>query len=308
MGLPPGHPGSYREVIRREFTGRVNISPENVHGPDGEASDVPATCRAFEEAIRAAGGVDLQLLGLGTDGHIGFNEPGSSLASRTGSKPWWSRRGATTPAFSATSRRCRTMSLPRPGHHPRSPHVILLATGAQNAQAVGTWWRARWPRSARPRCCNCIRTSRSAGRGRGVLAATRRLLPAQLRQQAALAGPVTAPKCPTADAAVAILSDPAAKMVGMTSMTDPALENDPANDPMRELSGAGTSTATIEREELRQEVEPGDRERFSHYVRKEKIMESGPVGGACYRPLRQGVDARPRPEEVPRLPRVQRGL
>ena len=59
----------------------------------------------------------------------------------------------------------------------------------------------------------------------------------------------------------------------MTSMTDP-LEN----DPMRELSGAGTSTATIEREELRQEVEPGDRERFSHYVRKEKIMESALSG------------------------------
>src|SRR4051794_35041120 len=59
----------------------------------------------------------------------------------------------------------------------------------------------------------------------------------------------------------------------MTSMTDP-LEN----DPMRELSGAGTSTATIEREELRQEVEPGDRERFSHYVRKEKIKESALTG------------------------------
>ena len=69
-------------------------------------------------------------------------------------------------------------------------------------------------------------------------------------------------------------------MVGMTSTTDP-LEN----DPMRELSGAGTSTATIEREELRQEVEPGDRERFSHYVRKEKIMESAlsgePVTALC---------------------------
>ena len=62
-------------------------------------------------------------------------------------------------------------------------------------------------------------------------------------------------------------------MVRMTSMTDP-LEN----DPMRELSGAGPSTATIEREELRQELEPGDRERFAHYVRKEKIMESAMTG------------------------------
>jgi len=74
-------------------------------------------------------------------------------------------------------------------------------------------------------------------------------------------------------AAVGRAAGGTAKMDAMTSMTDP-LEN----DPMRELSGAGTSTATIEREELRQEVEPGDRERFAHYVRKEKIMESAMTG------------------------------
>ena len=89
----------------------------------------------------------------------------------------------------------------------------------------------------------------------------------------------------------------------MTSMTDP-LEN----DPMRELSGAGTSTATIEREELRQEVEPGDRERFSHYVRKEKIMESAltgePVIALCGKVWTPGRD----PQEVPGLPGVQGGL
>ncbi|GAB2706982.1 DUF3039 domain-containing protein [Arthrobacter bambusae] len=63
-------------------------------------------------------------------------------------------------------------------------------------------------------------------------------------------------------------------MDGMTTLPPDPFEN----DPMRELSGAGTSTATIEREEVRQEVEPGDRERFSHYVRKEKIMESAMTG------------------------------
>lgn len=83
VGLPEGHPESYREVIRREFTSRVNIRPENVHTPDGAAADIPAACAAYEEAIAAAGGVDLQLLGVGTDGHLAFNEPGSSLSSRT---------------------------------------------------------------------------------------------------------------------------------------------------------------------------------------------------------------------------------
>ncbi|MET4143376.1 hypothetical protein ABIB45_000229 [Arthrobacter sp. UYCo732] len=88
-----------------------------------------------------------------------------------------------------------------------------------------------------------------------------------------------------------------AKMDAMTSMTDP-LEN----DPMRELSGAGTSTATIEREELRQEVEPGDRERFSHYVRKEKIMESAltgePVIALCGKVWTPGRD----PQKFPVCP------
>ena len=92
-------------------------------------------------------------------------------------------------------------------------------------------------------------------------------------------------------------------MDGMTSMTDPL-----DNDPMRELSGAGSSTATIEREEQRQEVEPGDRERFSHYVRKEKIMESAltgdPVIALCGKVWTPGRD----PAEIPGLPDVQRGL
>jgi glucosamine-6-phosphate deaminase len=83
VGLAPGHPESYREVVRREFTERVDIDPSHVHGPDGSATDVPAACSQYEDAIRAVGGIDLQILGIGTDGHIGFNEPGSALTSRT---------------------------------------------------------------------------------------------------------------------------------------------------------------------------------------------------------------------------------
>ena len=137
VGLPAGHPQSYREVLRRDITGRVNISPHNVHTPDGRAADLPAACRAFEDAIRAAGGVDLQLLGLGTDGHIGFNEPGSSLASRTRIKTLVEQTRRDNARF--------FRSLAEVPHHvltqglgtiQEARHVILVAAGARKAQAV----------------------------------------------------------------------------------------------------------------------------------------------------------------------------
>src|SRR6476659_11032082 len=83
VGLPADHPERYRTVIEKVFVSRVDFAPGAVEGPDGLASDIPAACASYEKAIEAAGGVDLQILGIGTDGHIGFNEPGSSLASRT---------------------------------------------------------------------------------------------------------------------------------------------------------------------------------------------------------------------------------
>ena len=137
VGLPPGHPESYREVVRREFTNRVNIGPENVHGPDGSAADIPAACRAYEEAIAAAGGIDLQILGVGTDGHIAFNEPGSSFASRTRIKSLIEQTRRDNARFFA--------SLADVPHHVltqglgtimEARHVVLVATGAQKAQAV----------------------------------------------------------------------------------------------------------------------------------------------------------------------------
>src|SRR5260221_13600860 len=82
VGLPPQHPASYHAFMWDNFFSQVNVRPERVHVPDGLASHIPAFCRAYEEAIRAAGGIDLQVLGIGSDGHIGFNEPSSSLASR----------------------------------------------------------------------------------------------------------------------------------------------------------------------------------------------------------------------------------
>jgi len=83
VGISPDHPASFHYFMWKNFFSRVNIRPENVHIPDGLASDVEAHCRQYEEEIKAAGGLDIQILGLGADGHIGFNEPTSSLNSRT---------------------------------------------------------------------------------------------------------------------------------------------------------------------------------------------------------------------------------
>lgn len=76
VGTPTDHPQSYHRTIRRMVTDRVGLA---VACPDGTAADLPAEAASYEERIREAGGIDVQLLGLGTDGHVGFNEPGSSL-------------------------------------------------------------------------------------------------------------------------------------------------------------------------------------------------------------------------------------
>ena len=83
VGLPPSHPASYNSYMWENFFNHINIPKHRVHIPDGLAPDIPAFCKQYEGNIRAAGGIDIQVLGIGTDGHIGFNEPSSSLASRT---------------------------------------------------------------------------------------------------------------------------------------------------------------------------------------------------------------------------------
>ncbi len=83
IGLPREHPQSYHSFMWENLFQHTNITPENVHIPDGNSPNIPECCAEYERQIQAAGGIDLQLLGIGTDGHIGFNEPTSSLASRT---------------------------------------------------------------------------------------------------------------------------------------------------------------------------------------------------------------------------------
>lgn len=83
VGLSPSHPASYNSYMWENFFKHINIPKHRIHIPDGLAPDIPAFCKQYEGTIKAAGGIDLQVLGIGTDGHIGFNEPSSSLTSRT---------------------------------------------------------------------------------------------------------------------------------------------------------------------------------------------------------------------------------
>ena len=136
LGLPPDHPASYHVYMRENFYGLVDVDPGRVHVPDGFAPDPEAECGRYEREIRAAGGVDLCVLGIGRNGHIGFNEPGASFDSRTRVV----RLAESTRRVNATdfegdraperaiSVGMRTIS--------DSREVLLLASGANKAQAV----------------------------------------------------------------------------------------------------------------------------------------------------------------------------
>ena len=137
VGLPADHPQRYRSVIRRGLEQAVDFAPGAVSGPDGTADDIRAACSSYEGMIVAAGGVDLQLLGIGTDGHIGFNEPGSSLASRTRIKTLTAQTRADNARFFASAdempRHVLTQGL---GTISAARHLVMLASGSGKAHAV----------------------------------------------------------------------------------------------------------------------------------------------------------------------------
>lgn len=153
VGLSAEHPASYHRVIHEELVDRVDFAPGAVAGPRGDAVDVQAACREYDAAIRDAGGIDLQILGIGTDGHVAFNEPGSSLASRTRIKTLTEQTRDDNARFfdgdrSAVPRHCITQGL---GTVMEARHLILVATGAGKAEAVHQMVEgavsARWPAS-----------------------------------------------------------------------------------------------------------------------------------------------------------------
>jgi glucosamine-6-phosphate deaminase len=138
IGLPPDHPQSYRAFMNEHLFNRINIDPANTFVPDGLAADVPASCADYEARIVAAGGIDLQVLGIGSDGHIGFNEPTSSFASRTRIKTLTQETVQDNARFfggdeSQVPHHCITMGI---GTIMESRRVILLAFGEQKADAI----------------------------------------------------------------------------------------------------------------------------------------------------------------------------
>ncbi len=137
IGLPPDHPESYRAFITRHLTGLIDIDCGNVHVPDGAASDIEAACADFEAQIREAGGVDLQLLGIGENGHLGFNEPTSSLASRTRVKTLTERTRSDNKRFFGdiedVPRHVVTQGI---GTILDARHLVLIATGRGKAEPI----------------------------------------------------------------------------------------------------------------------------------------------------------------------------
>ena len=137
VGLPAGHDQSYRATIHRELTDGLGIARERVHGPDPDPEGLPDAGRRYDAAIAAAGGIDLQVLGLGSDGHLAFNEPGSSLTSATRIKTLTDRTRTDNARFFGSAdqvpRHVLTQGL---GTILRARHVLLIATGAAKAAAV----------------------------------------------------------------------------------------------------------------------------------------------------------------------------
>ena len=137
VGLSPGHPASYHSYMWEHLFQHVNVHRGSVHLPDGLADDIPAACARYEAAIHAAGGVDLQLLGIGTDGHIGFNEQTSSLASRTRLKTLTAQtRRDNAGAFGGEDQVPHHVVTMGIGTIMDARHCVLLAFGRAKARAV----------------------------------------------------------------------------------------------------------------------------------------------------------------------------
>lgn len=137
VGLPAGHPESYRAVLDRDVVAPLRMDPANVHVPDGAAADLAAACADYEARIAAIGPVDLQILGIGANGHIGFNEPTSSFASRTRIKTLAPKTRADNARFFPSAddvpMHCLTQGL---GTILDARTLVLVAQGEGKADAV----------------------------------------------------------------------------------------------------------------------------------------------------------------------------
>jgi len=137
VGLGPNDPQSYRYYMQQYFFDGINVDPRNTHVPDGRALDFEAHCEQYEKAIKESGGIDLQVLGIGSDGHIAFNEPGSSLGSRTRLKTLTSETIRDNARFfggeDKVPRLAITMGV---GTILESRQCLLMASGGTKARAI----------------------------------------------------------------------------------------------------------------------------------------------------------------------------
>jgi glucosamine-6-phosphate deaminase len=137
VGLPLDHPESYHSVIAREVVGPLRLTAAHVHVPDGAASDLPGACAEYERLIAETGPIDLQILGIGRNGHVGFNEPTSSFGSRTRIKTLAPKTRADNARFfnspDEVPTHCLTQGLRTILDARR---LVLVAQGEAKAQAV----------------------------------------------------------------------------------------------------------------------------------------------------------------------------
>ena len=137
VGLDVNDPQSYRYFMNENLFNHINVDPRNTHVPDGRALDFEIYCQQYERMITDEGGIDLQVLGVGSDGHIAFNEPGSSLGSRTRLKTLTSETIRDNARFfgseEAVPRLAITMGV---GTILESRQCLILACGRHKAQAI----------------------------------------------------------------------------------------------------------------------------------------------------------------------------
>ena len=142
-GLPPRHPGSFRTFMDEHLFSRVNLPAAHIGFLQGAAADEAAECARYERAIRAAGGLDLLVLGLGANGHIGFNEPGPGLRAETHVVALHaSTRAANADRFGGEAARVPARALTMGmGHVLRARRILMVATGPAKADAVAALTR-----------------------------------------------------------------------------------------------------------------------------------------------------------------------
>ncbi|MFQ5631556.1 MAG: glucosamine-6-phosphate deaminase, partial [bacterium] len=150
VGLPPEHSQSYHYFMRENLFKHINVDPRFVHIPMGMAVDIEGHCIWYEKQIEKAGGIDLQSLGIGANGHIAFNEPGSSLGSRTRIKTLTGTTREANARFFKDPKEVPTQAITMGvGTIMDAKTLLLIATGEAKAHAIQATCEgpitARWP-------------------------------------------------------------------------------------------------------------------------------------------------------------------